>query len=182
VVWSETFVLSLSVRPPNIYSNRRQKNSIHIKLEPRTDKNRRSGADRRQSARKQSKKTIVVLDADKKQCRQLCELLTNDQYKATPLYSFHNLAKTIEKSGCQAILWDIDTVPADNRTVRDLTIQFPGAYFFCLSKNRFHPELKDAICYHIYACLNRPIDPDELFYWLRSIDENELNPDRSASS
>ena len=151
-------------------------------MEPRTSKDRRSGYDRRQSARKRENKTIVVLDADNKQSRQLCELLTGNQYKATPLYSFHNLEKTITKAGCLAILWDIDTVPTENRVIRDLTIKFPGVYFFGLSRQRFHPELKDAICYHIYACINRPVDPDELFYWLRSIDENDLNPNKSESS
>ncbi|NNL75902.1 MAG: hypothetical protein HKO68_06170 [Desulfobacterales bacterium] len=119
------------------------------------------------------KKSIMVLDADKGQCQELCRLLEKGQFKATPQYSTDKLETHIEDSGCQAIFWDIDTVPADNRTVRDLTIKFPGIYFFCLSKHPFHPELQDAICYHIYACLNRPVDPDELFYFLRSINENE---------
>ena len=118
-------------------------------------------------------KSILVIDANKKRCREFCELLQNSHYVATPLYSIDDLAENIEKSGCRAIFWDVDTVPADNRTVRELTIKFPDVYFFCLSSKRFHPELKDAICYHIYACLNRPIDQDELFYWLRSIEENE---------
>jgi DNA-binding NtrC family response regulator len=132
-------------------------------------------------ARERVKKSVLVIDANKEQCRELCELLKEGQFKAKPLFSNHNLEKSVKETGCQAIFWDIDTVPADNRTVRDLTIKFPGIYFFCLSKHPFHPELKDAICYHIYACINRPINPDELFYWLRSIDENELNPDRSAN-
>jgi DNA-binding NtrC family response regulator len=118
-------------------------------------------------------KSILVIDANKKRCREFCELLQNSHYVATPLYSIDDLEENIEKSGCRAIFWDVDTVPADNRTVRELTIKFPDVYFFCLSSKRFHPELKDAICYHIYACLNRPIDQDELFYWLRSIEENE---------
>lgn len=118
-------------------------------------------------------KSILVIDANKKRCREFCGLLENGHFAATPLYSIDDLAENIEKSGCRAIFWDIDTVPADNRTVRELTIKFPGVYFFCLSSQRFHPELKDAICYHIYACLNRPIDQDELFYWLRSIEEDE---------
>ena len=122
------------------------------------------------------KKSILIIDADKDQCRGLCELLEKGQFKATPLFSTHNLEKSIEDTGCQAIFWDIDTVMADNRTLRDLTIKFPEVYFFCLSKHPFHPELKDAICYHIYACINRPVDPDELFYWLRSIEENEADP------
>ena len=117
----------------------------------------------------------MVLDANKKQCRELCDLLEKGQFTAFPLFSTDTLEKSIADTGCQAIFWDIDTVRADNRTVRDLTLKFPGVYFFCISKHPFHPELKDAICYHIYACLNRPIDADELFYWLRSITENEAN-------
>ena len=121
------------------------------------------------------------MDADKNQCLDFCELLEEGQFNATPLFSTDKLEQHIKDSGCQAIFWDIDTVPVDNRTVRELTLKFPGVYFFCLSKHPFHPELKDAICYHIYACLNRPVDPDELFFWLRSIEENELNPDTSAN-
>lgn len=116
------------------------------------------------------KKSILVLDADKDQCRELCKLMEKNQFKATPQYSTDKLEKRIEDSGCQAIFWDIDTVTVDNRTIRDLTIKFPDVHFFCLSKLPFHPELQDAICYHIYACINRPVDPDELSYWLRSIE------------
>ena len=68
-----------------------------------------------------------------------------------------------------AVIIDIDSVPVDNRTIRNLTVQNPEIYFFCLSERRFHPELEDAICYHIYACINKPIDPDELFFWIDSI-------------
>ena len=127
------------------------------------------------------KKSILVVDTDKKQCQELCDRLKAAQYKAIPLFSNHNLEEYIEKSRCHAIFWDVDTVPVDNRTVRDLTLKFPGVYFFCVSKYPFHPELKDAICYHIYACINRPIDPDELFYWLRSIDENQANSGKTST-
>jgi hypothetical protein len=46
-----------------------------------------------------------------------------------------------------------------------------------MSSDRFHPELKDAICYHIYACLTKPLDYDELLYWLRCIEDNGNDPD-----
>ena len=127
------------------------------------------------------KKSILVIDADKEQCRELCQLLEAGQFKGVSQYSTHNLEQRIKDTRCQAIFWDIDTVPVDNRTVRELTLKFPGVYFFCLSKHRFHPELKDAICYHIYACLNRPIDQDELFFWLRSIGENQANSSRTSN-
>lgn len=128
------------------------------------------------------KKSIMVLDANEEQCREFCSLLKKGQFTAVPLFSTDNLEKNIKDSGCQAIFWDIDTVPADNRILRDLTTNLPGVYFFCLSGQPIHPELSDAISRHIYACLSRPIDPDELFYWLKSIDENKPEPDQSTSS
>jgi len=125
-------------------------------------------------AQKRMEKSILVIDANKKQCRELCAMLESDRFKAMPLSSSASLQARIEETECQAIFWDIDTVSVDNRTIRELTIKFPGVYFFCLSSRPFHPELQDAICYHIYACINRPIDADELFYWLRSIQEDEI--------
>jgi DNA-binding NtrC family response regulator len=119
------------------------------------------------------KKGIVVLDADKNQCRRFCSLLEKNQYPTIPMHSIQYLRANLKQSNCLVVVLDIDTVPIDNRTVRELTLKFPGVYFFCLSDQPFHPELKDAICYHIYACLNKPLDPDELFYFLRSIYENE---------
>lgn len=128
------------------------------------------------------KNSIMVLDANKKQCRKLCELLEESQFKIIGLNSTHDLEQRIKETECKAIFWDIDTVPADNRTVKKFTAKFPGVYFFCLSKRPFHPELHDAICYHIYACLNRPVDPDELFYWLRSIEENETKSSKPTTN
>ena len=126
-------------------------------------------------------KSILVIDADKNQCRELCELLEEGQYKATPLFTIQKLEQRINETRSRTIFWDIDTVPADNRTLRDLNKKFPGVYFFCISKQPFHPDLKDAISYHMYACISRPIDPDELFFWLRSIKENELDKNTSAN-
>jgi len=118
-------------------------------------------------------KGIVVLDADQKQCQDLCLDLEKNRYAASPMYSIENLVERLNETDHLAVIVDIDTIAIDNRTVRELTIKYPGVYFFCLSKDQFHPELKDAICYHIYACLKKPVDLDELFYWLRSIYENE---------
>ena len=120
------------------------------------------------------KKSILVIDADEVQCREFCELLEKGQFKATPSFSSYSIEKNIKNTGCKAIFWDIDTVTVDNQKLRDLTIKFPSVYFFCLSCHPFHPELQDAICYHIYACINRPDDSDELFFWLRCIEENEV--------
>ena len=120
-------------------------------------------------------KRILVVDAVRKQCRQVCTLLEKGGYPATPMHSILNLEKNLARGEYLAVILDIDTVAVDNRTIRELTIKYPGVIFFALSAYRFHPELKDAICYHIFACINKPVDPDELFYWLRCIYEDESN-------
>ena len=118
-------------------------------------------------------KNIAIIDADVVQREKLCKALRQKTYYPITTNDVEGLQAAIVQHNCLAVIIDIDTVDVDNRTIRELTIQYPGAYFFCLSSKRFHPELKDAICYHIYACLKKPLDPDELFYLLRSIDEND---------
>jgi DNA-binding NtrC family response regulator len=123
------------------------------------------------------KKGIIVLDADQKQCHQLCTLLESRQFRTKPINSISHLEGCLSEGDCLSVFIDIDTISVDNRTIRDLTTRFPGVYFFCLSEVPFHPELRDAICYHIYACLTKPVDPDELLFWIKSIYHEKSTPD-----
>jgi DNA-binding NtrC family response regulator len=119
------------------------------------------------------KKGIIVLDADKNSSRVVSDMLTTRDYPNTVTRELSYLANLIETNQYVAVIFDIDSVPVDNRTIRALALKYPGLCILCTSKGRFHPELKDAICYHIYACLNKPIDPDELLFWIKSIYEEE---------
>ena len=114
-----------------------------------------------------------MLDADAESCQRLCETLEKRGYPATSLHSLLDLEEILKEGGYLAIIIDIDSVAVDNRVIRELTVSYPEICFLCISKDKFHPELKDAICYHIYACLTKPVDPDELLFWLRSIYEDE---------
>lgn len=118
---------------------------------------------------------IVVVDANEEQCQQLCAVLEARHYRANPLYSFLDLERYLQGSACLVVVLDLNTLSLDNRVIRDLTIKNPGVYFLGLTKHRINPELKDAICYHIYACLTKPVDPEELVYWLRSIEEDDAD-------
>jgi len=122
------------------------------------------------------KKGIIVLDADKKSSRSLSDMLVSRDYPVTVTPELSCLKKLIESNQYVAVIFDIDSIRVDNRIIRDLALKFPGLCFLCTSKDRFHPELKDAICYHIYACLNKPIDPDELIFWVESIYEEDNDP------
>jgi DNA-binding NtrC family response regulator len=117
--------------------------------------------------------TVVVVDADENQCHELCSVLKEGNYPTTSLHSLLDLQAYIRKESRAVIIMDIDTIHIDNRTIKEIVLKNPGTYFLCLSRDRFHPHLKDAICYHIYACINKPVDFEELFYWLKSIYEHE---------
>lgn len=122
-------------------------------------------------------KEIVVLDADKKRCQGLCAMLEERHYRPTPVHTLPDLERTLQGSACLVVILDLNTpsLDLDNRVIRELTLKNPGVYFLGLTKHRFNPELEESICYHIYACLTKPVDPDELFYWLKSIFENEAD-------
>ena len=73
-----------------------------------------------------------------------------------------------------AVIIDLDSVTVDNRTIKDLALQVPNIPFLFVSKESFHPELKDSIRDYVYACLTKPIDSEELNYWLKSIKEDKV--------
>jgi DNA-binding NtrC family response regulator len=122
-------------------------------------------------------KGVVLLDGIKESGEEMRTILESRQYMVAVIQSFSRLEDLILSEDYLAVIIDIDSVPVDNRMIRNLAITYPGVRFLCTSKDRFHPDLRDAICYHIYACLNKPVDPDELLYWIKSIFEEENIPD-----
>ena len=123
------------------------------------------------------KKKIVVMAADPDSMGELSGILKSANYASTDVHALSSLDALLDSDGYVAVIIDIDSVQVDNRTIRTMALKYPGVRFLCSSRDRFHPELKDAICYHIYACLNKPVDPDELLFWIKSIYAEENIPD-----
>jgi DNA-binding NarL/FixJ family response regulator len=101
-------------------------------------------------------KDILLMDADPLGSAGLLALLSGQGYAA-------------QRVG----FMDIDSVAVDNRVIRELAADYPATPFLCISRERVHPELQDAIRNHIYACLTKPVDMDEITYWLRCIREDQ---------
>jgi len=78
------------------------------------------------------------------------------------------LEKNVRAGACQAVILDLDSLPVDNRLLRNLRRKDPSVRIIVLSSRRFHPELEEAMSTHIYACLSKPVDSEELIYWLKS--------------
>src|SRR5271157_5021742 len=122
---------------------------------------------------------IIVVDGDKRSCRDMCNLLEGHQYCGIRCHALANIQGLIEQNSCRALILDLDTVPVDNRRVRNLKKANPGLCVLAVSGRIFHPELKEAIASYIYACLCKPVDPDELIYLVKSIFCNATNSEEN---
>ena len=92
------------------------------------------------------------------------------------MYTWGDLEPYLHESDCRAIILNLDNIRATNKTLRDLKRKKPLASIIALSERQFHPELEEAFREYISVCLKQPPDSDELVYWLRSIFENNGEP------
>jgi DNA-binding NtrC family response regulator len=114
-------------------------------------------------------KGIVILDANKKNCRELCAMLDEQNYNIVPKHSLNDLSKFIDDISCQLLILDLDSISVDKNLFRKLKKNNPKLYIVGLSSRPFHPELEEAMSHHIYACLSKPVDEEELVYWIKSL-------------
>jgi DNA-binding NtrC family response regulator len=119
------------------------------------------------------KPAVAVLATDKEQCQGISELLRASDYPAIALHSFEDLHEQIRGASVKVLLVDLDNAVVDNSFFRNIKKWQPGVFILALSSASHHPDLKEAMGSHIYACLAKPLDPEELLYWLWSIFENE---------
>ena len=126
--------------------------------------------------------TVLLLNAETVDAQDVSPILESNGFKYRLISRIEELEETLRRSAYMAVILDIDFFSITNREVRELTLAFPGVCFLCTSRDRFHPELKDAICYHIYACITKPVDPDELIYLLRCIQKDGSGSEKPPDS
>ena len=116
---------------------------------------------------------VAVVDADNQNCRELCALLEQANIPVAPLYSLEDLPEHLKREQVAVLIIDLDTLPVDNNFFRSLKKQYPNLHILCLSSRTYHPGLEEAMGAHICASLAKPLNSEELFYWLKAIAEIE---------
>ena len=122
------------------------------------------------------KKEVVVLDTDTLQCQRLCNLLSGYHFTTVQMSAWADLEPYLHESDCGAVILNLDNIRVTNRNLRDLKRKKPLSSIIALSERQFHPELEEAFREYISVCLRQPLDSEELVYWLRSIFENNGEP------
>src|SRR4030065_669013 len=123
---------------------------------------------------------VVVVAGDRKQGREVCSLLQELEYAATLTHSLNGLDQELKKDPEVAVILDLDTVPVNNQFLRGLRKMHPQLHLLGISELSYHPGLEEVIGSHLLACLVRPLDVEELCFWLKSIGEHLANPGREA--
>jgi len=118
-------------------------------------------------------RNVFILSADKQEIDLLCSMLSEEAYGSKAFHGMEELKAGLRHHGCLAVILDIDSVSLSNRLIRILKDSFPDVSIFFTSRRRFHPELQDSLSHHICACLSKPVDPDELHFWLKSVSDND---------
>ena len=121
------------------------------------------------------KKMVVVLDADQKQCNALCSLLADNNYQTKPMSMLSELEQQLEQNDCKAAIVNLDNISVTNKNFKALKHKKPAMSIIALSERQFHPELEESLREYISVCLAKPIDSDELLFWLKGIFENDKN-------
>jgi len=127
-------------------------------------------------------KTIMVVNANPDECRDLCRLLEGSHYLAVPLVTLSELMNRLTEAGCNAVILDLDSLPVDNRFICRLGKEHPALCLIGISSRHFHPELEEAMRAHISACLSKPVNEDELLFWLKSLCGRDSRPRASPSA
>jgi DNA-binding NtrC family response regulator len=119
------------------------------------------------------KDKVAIVAVDPKQHRELSAILEGRDYETILLDKSKDLETYLQSNRCTMVIIDLDTLPVDKRFFKNLKRLYPALCIMGLSERSFHPELEEAISRDIYACLTKPVDPDEFAYLLKGVSENE---------
>ena len=116
---------------------------------------------------------VAIADADVQHCLELCALLEQANIPVAPVYSLEGVPEHLKREQVAVLIVDLDNLPVNNNFFRSLKRQYPNLHILCLSSRTYHPGLEEAMVSHIYASLAKPLNSEELLYWLKAISEIE---------
>jgi DNA-binding NtrC family response regulator len=95
--------------------------------------------------------------------------LAGRSYRVVLVQNLNACEAHIQGHPCCALIVDLDTVAIGNRDIGRIKKNFPEIRIIAKSERTFHPELEESLRSFIFACLAKPLDLDELNFWLRSV-------------
>ena len=115
---------------------------------------------------------LAIIDADTQNGQQFCTFLEKHNYSTSLFNSLEDLEGYLVHDPEIAVILDLDSIVLQSQAIRALKKRHPHLHILGVSKLLLHPGLEELIGSHLYACLVKPLDEEELLFWLKSIAEN----------
>lgn len=115
------------------------------------------------------KDLIALMDREGTDWLEVEPMLEALNYRIHLVQTLEEVRTLTERTCCRVVILDLDLVNIPNRFFRSLKKGRPDLSILATSSRPFHPELKDAMTHHICACFRKPIDIEEIQFWLKSM-------------
>lgn len=113
-------------------------------------------------------KKVLVVCNDEEFAQTLHRTAGNLGFQAESFPNPEALSKVLSREVPSIILLDLDSSPIVEAEIVHMAGLSPHSTLIALSRRSFHPELARAFAQHIRVCLRKPVDLDELSFWLRT--------------
>lgn len=113
-------------------------------------------------------KKVLVLCNDQGFAQMLHRTAGDLGLQAESFPNPETLFKALSREVPSIILLDLDSSSISENEILHMAGLSPHSTLIALSPRSFHPELAKAFAQHIRVCLRKPVDLDELSFWLRS--------------
>lgn len=107
---------------------------------------------------------------------EIKSILDEGGYEIESCESIEDATQKLDRTWSSVLLVDLDGKEITNRQIRDFRRSHKGVQIVAFSSRTYHPELKESLKEDVCACLGKPLNADELVYWLNSITEANTNP------
>ena len=120
------------------------------------------------------KDLVALMDIESRDWIEVERMLNECDYRIHLVHSLDELEQSVKRTACRVAVLDLDMVAVHNRFFRLLKAGSPHLSILALSERTYHPELREAMTHHICACFRKPVEPDELAFWLKAL--TDLGP------
>lgn len=115
---------------------------------------------------------LLVVTADPDSGSELCSLLEGLNYQPSLCPSLNDVESHLKQPSVIAVILDLDNLDLDPRVLRQVRSRYPQLHLLGISALSYHPELEEIIGSYFVACLLKPLDVEELTFWLKCISEH----------
>lgn len=122
------------------------------------------------------KQFVAIVSKIEDTSGKLIAFIEEKGFSTMHLKSVESLENILAGESPMILMIDIDSLPLDNKHLFQLHRKSTGTSILLLSSRKAHPELREAIGRYVYACISKPLDLDEVDYWLKSILEDLSRP------